>query len=311
MISKIAPVSAALRATDLLQSIHDTPAGLTLAELLALHPGAARRTAQRWLGQAVADGHIVALGAARARRYLPGAALPLEALGSAHSANGDGFPAAIPLSADSRDVLAYVDQPLAARKPVGYQHDFLASYQPNVDWYLPAPLRRQLHNMGHTAQAGAPAGTYSRALLNRLLIDLSWASSRLEGNTYSRLDTRALIEHGQAAQGKAASETQMILNHKSAIELLVENVQSAGNLDGQGGAAVAGLDRYTLMNLHAALSENLLTLIRNVQNQSEQVAASSEQLTSIAAESSKVAESVAGTSMEMAAGASKQVGGSQ
>ena len=258
MISKIAPVSAALRATDLLQSIHDTPAGLTLAELLALHPGAARRTAQRWLGQAVADGHIVALGAARARRYLPGAALPLEALGSAHSANGDGFPAAIPLSADSRDVLAYVDQPLAARKPVGYQQDFLASYQPNVSWYLPAPLRRQLHNMGHTAQAGAPAGTYSRALLNRLLIDLSWASSRLEGNTYSRLDTRALIEHGQAAQGKAASETQMILNHKSAIELLVENVQSAGNLDGQGGAAVAGLDRYTLMNLHAALSENLL-----------------------------------------------------
>ena len=258
MISKIAPVSAALRATDLLQSIHDTPAGLTLAELLALHPGAARRTAQRWLGQAVADGHIVALGAARARRYLPGAALPLEALGSAHSANGDGFPAAIPLSADSRDVLAYVDQPLAARKPVGYQHDFLASYQPNVSWYLPAALRRQLHNMGHTAQAGAPAGTYSRAILNRLLIDLSWASSRLEGNTYSRLDTRALIEHGQAAQGKAASETQMILNHKSAIELLVENVQSAGNLDGQGGAAVAGLDRYTLMNLHAALSENLL-----------------------------------------------------
>ena len=167
----------------------------------------------------------------------------------------DGFPAAIPLSADSRDVLAYVDQSLAARKPVGYQHDFLASYQPNVSWYLPAPLRRQLHNMGHTAQAGAPAGTYSRAILNRLLIDLSWASSQLEGNTYSRLDTRALIEHGQAAQGKAASETQMILNHKSAIELLVENVQSA---DQPGGAAVAGFDRYTLMNLHAALSENLL-----------------------------------------------------
>jgi hypothetical protein len=50
--------------------------------------------------------------------------------------------------------------------------------------------------------------------LNRLLIDLSWASSHLEGNTYSRLDTRALIEHGEAARGKAAIETQMILNHK-------------------------------------------------------------------------------------------------
>ena len=258
MSPTIAPPLTPLRASDLLQNIHDTPAGLTLAELLVLHPGVARRTAQRWLGQAVADGRTVALGAARARRYLPGVALPPVAPASQHAGQEDGFPAAIPLSADSRDVLAYVDQPLAARKPVGYQHDFLASYQPNVGWYLPAPLRRQLHNMGHTAQAGAPAGTYSRAILNRLLIDLSWASSQLEGNTYSRLDTRALIEKGQAAEGKAASETQMILNHKTAIELLVENVQSAGNSERHGGAAGAGLDRYTLMNLHAALSENLL-----------------------------------------------------
>ena len=107
-------------ATDLLQSIHDTPAGLSLAELLALHPGVARRTAQRWLGQAVADGGIVALDTARARRYLPpSAALPLKAPDSAHWAKSDGFPAAIPLSADIRDVPAYFDQPLAARKPVG------------------------------------------------------------------------------------------------------------------------------------------------------------------------------------------------
>ena len=263
MSRKIAPSTTALRSTDLLQSIQNTPTGLTLAELLALHPAVARRTAQRWLGQAVADGRIVALGAARARRYLPGAALPLVASTSGHAEKGDGFPAAIPLSADSRDVLAYVDQPLAARKPVGYQHDFLASYQPNVSEYLPAPLRRQLHNMGHTAQADASAGTYSRAILNRLLIDLSWASSQLEGNTYSRLDTRALIEHGQAAKGKAASETQMILNHKTAIELLVENVQSAAHSnsgldEGRNTAAMVGFDRYTLMNLHAALSENLL-----------------------------------------------------
>ena len=252
MSQKIAPSTTPLRATDLLQSIQNTPTGLTLAELLALHPAVARRTAQRWLGQAAADGRIVALGAARARRYLPGAAQSLVAPPSGHAEKDDGFPDAIPLSADSRDVLAYVDQPLAARKPVGYQHDFLASYQPNVSGYLPAPLRRQLHNMGHTAQAGAPAGTYGRAILNRLLIDLSWASSQLEGNTYSRLDTRALIEHGQAAQGKAASETQMILNHKTAIELLVESVER------QGSESAAGFDRYTLMNLHAALSENLL-----------------------------------------------------
>lgn len=100
--------------------------------------------------------------------------------------------------------------------------------------------------MGDTGQTRLPAGTYGRAVLNRLLIDLSWASSHLEGNTYTRLDTRELIEHGRAAQGKAALETQMILNHKAAIELLVEN------------ADAAGFDRFTLLNLHSALSENLL-----------------------------------------------------
>lgn len=45
--------------------------------------------------------------------------------------------------------------------------------------------------------------------MDRPRIDLSWASSQLEGNTYTRLDTVALIEPGQAATGKAATETQM------------------------------------------------------------------------------------------------------
>lgn len=57
---------------------------------------------------------------------------------------------------------------------------------------------------------------------------------------------RELIEHGKAARGKATIETQMILNHKTAIELLVENIDSAE------------FNRYTLMNLHSALAENLL-----------------------------------------------------
>jgi len=100
--------------------------------------------------------------------------------------------------------------------------------------------------MGKTTEIDEPAGTYSRAILSRLLIDLSWASSHLEGNTYSLLDTRELLDHGKAARGKAAIETQMILNHKTAIELLVENIENAE------------LDRYTLMNLHGSLAENLL-----------------------------------------------------
>lgn len=83
-------------------------------------------------------------------------------------------------------------------------------------------------------------------LAHRLLIDLSWNSSRLEGNTYSLLETERLISAGEAASGKDALEAQMILNHKEAIEFLID---SAGEI---------GFNRYTLLNLHALLSDNLL-----------------------------------------------------
>lgn len=216
----------------------------TLAQLLQLHPAMARRTVQRWVSSAIAQGQIVAVGKGRARRYRLAAESVLASTGAGQA---DGFPAHIPLSADSRDILVYINQPLTARKPVGYQREFLEAYHPNQTWYLPEPLRRKLRHMGTTAQAMQPAGTYSRAILNRLLIDLSWASSHLEGNTYSRLDTVALIERGKAARGKAALETQMILNHKTAIEMLVENVDTAA------------FNHYTLMNLHSALADNLLS----------------------------------------------------
>lgn len=226
--------------TDLLASLQNTHDGLTLGQLLELHSGLSRRTAQRWLAQLVDQKQLIAVGEARARRYL------VHQVGVDAAAEEDIFPSYIPLSANSRDVLTYIDQPLEARKPIGYQRDFLDAYIPNQTWYLSEPLRRQLRKMGDTGQAQLPAGTYGRAVLSRLLIDLSWASSHLEGNTYSRLDTRELIEHGKAADGKAALETQMILNHKAAIELLVDNADSIG------------FNRYTLLNLHSALSENLL-----------------------------------------------------
>ena len=201
--------------TALLKSIQSAPSGLTLAEMLAQHPSLKRRTVQRWLGQWVAFGHLVPEGKGRARRYLAAADVTAVS-GTASVAPGTSFPANIPLSADSQDILAYVTQSLQARKPVGYQRDFLDAYQPNVSAYLSTPLRRQLHKMGKTSRMTEPAGTYSRAILNRLLIDLSWASSHLEGNTYSRLDTVELIEHGRTVTGKGAIETQMILNHKTA-----------------------------------------------------------------------------------------------
>ena len=82
-------------------------------------------------------------------------------------------------------------------------------------------MRDQLRVLGRFPADQTPAWTFARDILNRLLIDLSLASSRLEGNTYSRLDTQRLIEFGHVPQGKGALENQMILNHKDAIEYLV------------------------------------------------------------------------------------------
>jgi len=53
--------------------------------------------------------------------------------------------------------------------------------------------------------------------LERFTIELSWKSSRIEGNTYTLLDTEKLILENKEAVGKTKEETQMILNHKEAF----------------------------------------------------------------------------------------------
>jgi len=87
------------------------------------------------------------------------------------------------VSAAGREIQQLVRRPLADRPPIGYQREFLERYIPNETAYLSEPLRHQLHELGRTPGAQHPAGTYARDILNRLLIDLSWSSSRLEGNT--------------------------------------------------------------------------------------------------------------------------------
>ncbi|MFM7256504.1 MAG: hypothetical protein ACKO3C_12880 [Betaproteobacteria bacterium] len=85
-----------------------------------------------------------------------------------------------------------------------------------------------MHERERTPARERPAGTSARDIQGRLPGDVLRALFRLEGSTCSRLDTQDLIELGQVAMGKEAIETQMILNHKAAIEMLVEDVDKAG-----------------------------------------------------------------------------------
>ncbi|MCD8504533.1 MAG: Fic family protein [Burkholderiaceae bacterium] len=206
-----------------------------------------RRTLQRRLQRLIDEDRATTEGSSIALVYKlsPSKLLNNDLITNATSATIDAE-LYIPISPEGALIRDQVRRPLMYRRPVGYQREFLDTYKPGTTYYLPESLRRQLHEMGRTPANERPAGTYARDILGRLLVDLSWASSKLEGNTYSRLDTRNLIEFGQVAYGKDVIETQMILNHKAAIEMLIEDADEVG------------FDPFTFKNLHAVLSQELM-----------------------------------------------------
>ena len=205
-----------------------------------------RRTLQRHLALLVEQRRLTVESRGRGSRYRVAAItgnLNVEPAPITLQAHGEAY---VPVSAEAEAIKQAVRAPLHARKPAGYNRAFLDGYRPNETCYLPAETRQRLLALGRATEGERPAGTYARQVFDRLLIDLSWNSSRLEGNTYSLLETERLLALGESAEGKDAREAQMILNHKAAIELLVEQANDVG------------FNRYTILNLHALLSDNLL-----------------------------------------------------
>jgi len=62
-----------------------------------------------------------------------------------------------------------------------------------------------------------------RKEIERLNIDFSWKSSKIEGNTYSLLETEQLIKNQQEASGHTKEEATMILNHKKTLDYIGSN----------------------------------------------------------------------------------------
>ena len=230
-----------------LQAVARFPEGGSIEDISrALKVKPPRRTLQRRLALLVEQKRLTVEGRGRGSRYR----LPVIT-GAGHIVAADAVvegrgEAYIPISPEGEAIKQAVRAPIQNRRPVGYNRVFLDAYRPNDTFYLSAETRQHLLELGRSPDGVRPAGTYARQIFSRLLIDLSWNSSRLEGNTYSLLETERLLELGEAAEGKDAREAQMILNHKAAIELLVEQ------------ASEVGFNRYSILNLHALLSDNLL-----------------------------------------------------
>jgi fido (protein-threonine AMPylation protein) len=80
----------------------------------------------------------------------------------------------------------------------------------------------------------------------RLVIELSWKSSKIEGNTYTLLETEKLILENEKAAGRSKDEAQMILNHKDALNFVRENARE-----------FLVINRANLEKLHSVLVKDM------------------------------------------------------
>lgn len=197
------------------------------------------RSVRRWLAEMIKEGLVEKLGDKRGTRY--------KIIRDSQHVE----PTRSCFSSKSKKILKQIRLPLYERVPIIYMDDWFDAYQPNHSFYIPLELRLQLHKVGKRSTLSAPAGTYARQIFNRLLIDLSYNSSRLEGNTYSLLDTQKLILEGASPEGKLDDEKTMILNHKEAIRYLVDT------------APRVKIDKETICTLHFLLSDGLLEVARH------------------------------------------------
>ena len=202
------------------------------------------RSVRRWLNEMINKGLVEKFGNKRGTKYQA-----IQTVASFQNSNGLCFQESNvkgSFGLKSKKIIEQVRLPLYERVPIAYADDWFEAYLPNITFYIPLELRLQLHQAGKRSKFEDPAGTYAHQIFNRLLIDLSYNSSRLEGNTYSLLDTQKLLLQGTGAEGKLDEEKIMILNHKEAIAYLVNNAQKSA------------VNKQTICTLHYLLSDSLV-----------------------------------------------------
>lgn len=172
------------------------------------------------------------------------AARYLSDLSSAGRIQRSGEGRATVYLADAADSYLSRRQASDDRLPIEYDFDRIRAYSTGSSFFN-AQQKAELIEHG-SLQKSVTHDEYLLSVHKKLLVEASWASSALEGNTYSLIDTQELFERGIEMTGAGIEETQMLLNHKHAIEYTLSNINDIG------------ISRRDIINIHALLSEGLM-----------------------------------------------------
>lgn len=199
-----------------------------------------RATVNRYLALSVLNGEVIREGRGPATAYR---SADITIKNEARISSGVKGSVRVPWSESAKALRAILETPIGTRSPVTYQRHFVDNYIPNQTSLLPPAVADSLFLEGR-ATGQQPAGTYARKVLEQLLIDLAWHSSRLEGNRKSLLDTQELFARGRSVGDD--TDALMLLNHKDAIEFMVDAVPEYG------------ITVSVVRNLQGLLMQNLL-----------------------------------------------------
>lgn len=159
-----------------------------------------RRTLSRTLHQMVANNLLQEHGSSRSTTY------------------------SLPVSSDLESY--FMTEPSARKIIARFNHDVFKQFA-NKSLFTKAEhkelLRISKKNQMSRAQLLVDSPNIYKKEWERLTIDLSWKSSKIEGNTYTLLETEALILYREKAIGKSDEDVTMILNHKKAIDWIFTN----------------------------------------------------------------------------------------
>ncbi len=94
----------------------------------------------------------------------------------------------------------------------------------NIQDLLDSKERQELNalDLDYKKRIKSLSGSIIKKEFERLTIELSWKSSKIEGNTYSLIDTEILIKDNKEAKGHKKEEAIMILNHKKALDYILD-----------------------------------------------------------------------------------------